>query len=145
MRMISPIVTAMFFCGATPVAADEIALSMVHKESRIDIPASAIDSIEAEATMAFVIPGTKEKRVYQFPHVELCYTAKIQAQICQLTSRIVEQAMSLIVDCEPISKPVVDEPLCGPCLRISAVDIADANALAERLKRGSNRRCAPVS
>jgi hypothetical protein len=53
--------------------------------------------------------------------------------------------MSIVVDCETISRPVVREALCGPCLNVSANDVFEANALSQRLKQGSNRRCAPVS
>src|SRR5690349_3204431 len=120
MRPVSLILSAALVSGTAPAAADEIALSMMHKESRIDVPARAITSIETYATFILVDPETRRRREFAAPHVELCYTAEIQAQICQLTSRIVEQPMSLIVDCEPISHPVVREPLCGPCLKISA-------------------------
>jgi preprotein translocase subunit SecD len=54
--------------------------------------------------------------------------------------------MEIVVDCRAISKPVVREPLCtGPCFQLSANDIFEANALAQRLKTGSNRPCAPTS
>jgi preprotein translocase subunit SecD len=125
--------------------ADDIALSLVHGRSGIDVPVSAIRRIEAYATMIFVITETKEERELPSPHVELCYAADIKKRICRLTWRIVEQPMDIVVDCETISKPVVREPLCGPCLQISASSVVDANALAQRLKTGSNRRCAPTS
>ena len=125
--------------------ADDIALSLVHGQNRIDIPVGAIQRIEARATQTFVVTETKEKRVFPLPHVNICYAADIQKRICQLTRGIIEQPMELVVDCATISKPVVYEPLCGPCLQLSANDFTEANALAQRLKTGSNRRCAPVS
>lgn len=136
---------AILLCGALPAGADEIALSLIHRQSRIDIPASAIASIEAYATTTFVISETQERRDYPHPRVELCYTPEIQTQVCQLTRRIVELPMILVVDCEPVSMPVVREALCGPCLQISANDIVEAKALAQRLRKGSSRRCAPTS
>ena len=145
MRLFSPIVMATFGFGTLPASAGEIALSLVHERSRIDIPASAITSIEAYATLTIVVQGTGERRDYPDPRVQLCYTAEIQAQICRLTQQIVEQPLSLVVDCEPVSQPVVREPLCGPCLQISANDPVEANALLQRLKKGSKRRCPPVS
>ena len=144
-RSFSMILTAAFVGSAVPAMADDIALSLVHEQSRIDIPVSAIRRIEAYATYNFVIAETKEVREYPAPHVELCYAADIQKRICRLTRRIIEQPMNLVVDCETLSKPVVREPLCGPCLQLSANDFAEANALAQRLRTGSNRRCAPVS
>ena len=145
MRPFWLIVLATLLGGTLPAAADEIALSLVHGHSRIDIPASAITSIEAYATITFVIKETQERRDYPHPRVELCYTPEIQTQICQLTRRIVELPMILVVDCEPVSMPVVREALCGPCLQISANDLVEAKALAQRLRKGSNRRCAPTS
>lgn len=139
------ILAARLVCSAVPAMADDIALSLVHEQNRIDIPVSAIRRIEARATQTFVVTETKEKRVFQLPHVELCYAADIQKRICRLTRRIIEQPMNLVVDCETLSKPVVREPLCGPCLQLSANDLTEANALAQRLKTGSSRRCAPVS
>ena len=144
-RPFSLILVATFVCGSVTAVAEGIALSLLHGQSRIDIPASAILRIEAQATISFINNETNERRDFPSPHVELCYTAEIQKRICQLTRQIIEQPMSFVVDCEIISRPVVREPLCGRCLRISANDIFEANALAQRLKKGSNRRCAPVS
>jgi preprotein translocase subunit SecD len=125
--------------------ADDIALSLVHGQNRIDIPVSAIQRIESYATLRFVVAETKEVQEFPAPRVELCYAPDIQRRICRLTRRIIEQPMDLVVDCQTLSRPVVREPLCGPCLQIRANDILEANALAQRLKTGSNRRCAPVS
>jgi preprotein translocase subunit SecD len=145
MRQFPLIVLTAFMCGAAPATAAEIALSLVHGQSRIDIPTSAVTRIEPRATITFVITETKQPRDFPSPHVELCYTAEIQAQICRLTRQIIDQPMSIVVDCERVSRPVVLEPICGSCVQISADDILEANALAQRLKKGSNRRCAPLS
>lgn len=145
MRLISSIVIAALVCGTAPVGADEIAFSMVHEKSRIDVPTGAITRIKTYPTYILVDPETRQRRHFPAPRVEVCYTAEIQERVCQLTSQIVEQATSLVVDCEVVSKPVVRERLCGPCLQISAYDLADANALAQRLRKSSNRQCAPVS
>ena len=144
-KPILPILAAAFVCVA-PAAADDIALSLVHGQDRIDIPASAITRIEAHATQTFTFTDTQETRTFPLSGVELCFTAEIGEQICRLTRRIIEQPMSIVVDCEIVSSPVVREALCKmPCFRITANDIQEANALAQRLKHGSNRRCAPVS
>ncbi len=143
-RAFAWLLVAMLVSG--PAAASEIALSLIYQQSRIDIPASAIRRIEAYATQTFIITDTKQAKEYPLPHVELCYTKEIQEQICRLTQQIVEQPMEIVVDCHSISKPVVREPLCStPFFEISANDIDEANALAQRLKTGSNRWCAPMS
>ena len=115
------------------------------RPGRIDIPTRAITRIEALATQTFTFTDTQETRTYDMPNVELCYSSEIQQRVCQLTRQIVDQPMSIVVDCEIISSPVVREPLCGECFLISANDIQEANALAQRLRQGSNCRCAPVS
>ena len=144
-RPLSLILVAALVC-VVPAAADDIALSLVHGQDRIDIPAHAIVSIEAQAMFTYVLIETQEVRSIPSPHVEICFTAAIKERICQLTSRIVEQPLNIVVDCAVISSPIVREPLCKmPCFQISANDIFEANALAQRLRQGSNRRCAPVS
>ncbi|HEY7999229.1 MAG TPA: hypothetical protein VIE87_10450 [Pseudolabrys sp.] len=145
-RRFATIFLGVYFCAVGPVAADDIALSLVHRQGRIDILVSAVRSVNAYATQTFVITGTTQTKEYPLPHVDLCFTKEIQEQICRLTRRIVEQPMEIVVDCRAISKPVVREPLCtGPCFQLSANDIFEANALAQRLKTGSNRPCAPTS
>jgi len=144
-KPVSLILVAALVC-VVPAAADDIALSLVHGQDRIDIPTHAITRIEAHATQTFTFTDTQETRTYDMPNVELCFTAEIREQVCQLTRRIIEQPLSIVVDCAVISSPVVREPLCKmPCFLISANDIQEADALAQRLKKGSNRRCAPVS
>ena len=139
------VLVAAFVC-AVPAAADDIALSLVHGQDRIDIPTHAIVSIEAQAMFTYVLIETQEVRSIPSPHVEICFTAAIGKQVCQLTRRIVEQPLDIVVDCAVISRPVVREPLCKmPCFQVSTNDIFEANALAQRLRQGSNRRCAPVS
>ena len=141
-----PLVLVAVLVCAVPAAADDIALSLVHGQDRIDIPASAITRIEAHATQTFTFDDTHETKTYDLQNVELCFSAEIHEKICQLTQRIIEQPLNIIVDCAVISSPVVREPLCKmPCFLISANDLQEANALAQRLKTGSNRRCAPVS
>ncbi len=77
------------------------------------------------------------------PHVEVCFAKDDEERICQLTRQIVDKPMAVVINREIVSKPVVREQLCGPCFRISAGDLADANTLAQRVRRGTNRSCAP--
>ena len=145
MRPFRLLMVMAFACGTAPAAAEGIALSLVHGQRRIDIPVTGITRINARAIITFRLIETNQLRDFPSPHIELRYTAQIQAQICRLTRQLVDQPMSIVVDCEAVSRPVVREPICGPCLQISTNDVMEANALAQRLKRGSNRRCAPVS
>ena len=143
-KPVLPVLVAAFVC-AVPAAADDIALSLVHGQDRIDIPTHAITRIEAHATQTFTFTDTHKTKTYDMQNVELCYSSEIQRRVCQLTRQIVDQPLHIVVDCKTISRPVVREPLCGRCFLISANDIQEANALAQRLRQGSNRRCAPVS
>jgi hypothetical protein len=64
---------------------------------------------------------------------------------CELTGQIVGEPLTILINCGVVSEPIVNEPLCGnPCFRISASDALEANALAQRIRKG-NRACAPSS
>ena len=143
-RLIAIILAATGGLGSACASADDIALSLVNPKGRIDIPASAITRVEARATIAFRNTETKEVFSHPDPHVELCYSEDIRQRVCQLTRQIDEQPLAIVVDCETVTKPIVREPLCSlPCFNISTADIAEANALAQRIRGGTKRVCAP--
>jgi preprotein translocase subunit SecD len=123
--------------------AEEIALSLVSPKGRIDIPASAVEKVEASAKIAFRNSETGKVWEHSDPHIDMCVAKEFKERICDLTTRTVGEAMAIMVDCEALTKPIVREPLCGGCLRVSADDIEEANALAQRIRHGSNRACAP--
>lgn len=130
--------------GLTVANAEDIALSLLHPRGRVDVPVSAIRRVEAQATVAFRNTESGEIHEYPNPHVEVCFAADVRERICQLTRQIVGQPMEIVIDCATISKPIVREPLCTrPCFSISAADLADASALAQRIRSGSNKACAP--
>lgn len=132
--------------GSARALADDIALSLVNPNGRVDIPASAITEVEARATIEYRNTETGKIFGHEDPHVELCYTEDIRRRVCQLTRQIVEQPMAIVINCEVVTKPIVHEPLCGsPCFSVSAADMAEANALAQQIRRGTNRACAPSS
>jgi preprotein translocase subunit SecD len=132
--------------GLGPGFADDIALSLVNPKGRIDIPAGTITRVEARATIEFRNTETGKTFGNEDPHVEICYSEDIRQRVCQLTKQIVEQPLAIVIDCRVVTEPIVREPLCGsPCLNVSAADMAEAHALAERIRRGSNRACAPSS
>jgi hypothetical protein len=126
--------------------AEDIALSLVHPKGRIDIPVSAVGRVDAYAKFVFRNTETGEVHEYPDPHVEVCYATDIQERICQLTQQIIGEPLQIVIGCETVSKPIVREPLCvHSCFKISASDIAEATALAKRIRSGTNRACAPSS
>ncbi len=132
--------------GLGSAFADDIALSLVNPQGRIDIPAGTITRIEARATIEFRNTETGKTFGHEDPHVEICYSEDIRQRVCQLTKQIVEQPLAIVIDCRVVTKPIVREPLCSSaCLSVSAADMAEAQALAEQIRRGSNRACAPSS
>jgi preprotein translocase subunit SecD len=132
--------------GSATAAAGDIAVSLVNPSGRIDIPVSAITHVQALATIAIRNTETKKVVEYPEPHVEVCFTEDVRQQICQLTRQIVEQPLDIVIDCETVTKPIVREPLCSqPCFSISASDLEEATALAQRIRKGTDRACAPSS
>jgi len=132
--------------GSALVHAEDVALSLVHPTGRIDIPASAIKSVEALEKQTFRNTETGEKRELESPRVEICYSEDIRQRICQLTRRIVGQPLGLVIACKTVSEPIVREPLCRQaCLEISAVYLSDAETLAQQIRNGMKTACPPTS
>ena len=104
---------------------ERIALSLVHPSGRIDIPVTAIQSIEAHEYSRF------SKRL-PHPHVEVNLRFDIRARLRKLTRAIVGEPLEIFVDGKSVSKPIVREPLGD--LSISAFDLDEANALAAQLR-----------
>jgi preprotein translocase subunit SecD len=124
--------------------AEDIALSLVNPKGRVDVPLSAIHQIEARATFAYRIQGTDEVREHPSPGVDLCFAKDIRDRLCELTRKIVGERLAIVVDCGIVAEPIVGGALCDiPCFEISANDFAEANALAQRIRKGTNRACAP--
>lgn len=124
--------------------AEEIAVSFVHPKGRVDIPVSALDRVQAYPTVRFRNSETGAVREFPDPHVEICAAKEFRDRICELTKNVVGEATAIVVDCRTVSKPIVREPLCTkPRFNISANDLAEADALAQSIRRGSNRACAP--
>jgi hypothetical protein len=145
-RSIAIMAAAVFMMWAVGADAEDIALSLVHAKGRIEIPVSAVRQVEAWATTKVRIKGTGEVREYPHPYVFVCFAQDVGERICELTRQIVHEPLAIVIDCDVVEKPIVHEPLCGePCFRISANDAAEANALAQRIRKGTNRACAPSS
>jgi preprotein translocase subunit SecD len=141
--LIAMMTTAATMLGPACADADDIALSLVHPKGRVDIPVSAVQRVDARATTSVRIPQTVEVREYPHPYVEVCFAKDIEERICQLTRQIVDEPLAIVIDCNIVSEPIVMEPLCAnPCIRVSANDVAEARALAQRIRKGTNRACA---
>jgi preprotein translocase subunit SecD len=146
MRLIAVMTAAVAGLGTGLANAEDIALSLVHTKGRVDVPVGAAGRVDASATMAFRDTETGEVHEYPSPRVEVCFTKAIRERVCQLTQQIVGEPMAIVIDCETVSSPIVREPLCTrPCFQISAGDIAQATALAKRIRNGTKRACAPSS
>jgi hypothetical protein len=119
---------------------DRIALSFVHWRQRIDIPIGAIGRIEALEEFTLWESG----QVWRFrsPRVEISVTAAVRARIWQLTKDIIDEPMEIVVAGECVAKPIVREPLgTQERLQISVWDLAEANALADRLRARWSKPC----
>lgn len=145
-RMIIVSTAAAVGLGVTLAHAEDIALSLVNPAGRIDIPASAIKSVEALEKKTFRNTETGELHEFEDERVEICYSEDVRQRICQLTRRIVGQLLRLIVACKTVSEPIVREPLCkNTCLEISLFDLAMAKALAQQIRSGMKAACPPTS
>jgi preprotein translocase subunit SecD len=132
---------------SVPADADEIALSLIHKHGRVDVPVNAIRRIEPHASTHESNRETQEPREFSPPNVEVCFTRAIHQEICRLTRRFIEEeAVEIRVGCRLVSKPVVREPLCTqPCFQISVNNMEEAKDLAETLRSGTDVCAAPSS
>ena len=145
-RLIAMMTAAAAIMGPARADAEDIALSLVNPKGRVDIPVGAVQQIEARATFAYRIQGTDEVHEVPSPHIDVCFAKNISERICELTERIVREPLAIVIDCNVVSKPIVQEPLCNNrCFQISASDIAEANALVQRIRKGTNWACAPSS
>jgi hypothetical protein len=115
-------------------AFDRIVLSLVHPRERIDVPASAILSIEARKERTYVLE-TGVRWTMRDHRVELCFTPEIHHRIGVFTADIVDEVLEVVVAGECIAAPIVRAPLkdlTGFC--ISVWDEADTRALCDKLR-----------
>lgn len=142
-RRFIAMMTAGAIMGPAGADAEDIALSLVNPKGRVDIPVSAVHRVDAWATVKLRIQGTGEEREYPHPYVSVCFAKDVEERICELTGKIVGEPLAVVIDCGVVAKPIVNEPLCGnSCFQISASNVFEANALAQRIRKG-NRACAP--
>ena len=82
---------------------------------------------------------------YPYPDVEVCYGRKIQRRMCELTRRIVDEPLEIVIGCEVVAQPVVRERRCGFCISISAGNAAEAEQLAAKLRAEKVKTCPATS
>lgn len=126
--------------------AEDVALSLVNPAGRIDIPVSAIKSVEAFAKKTFRNTETGELHEFESPRVEICYAEDVRQRICELTRRIVGQPLEIVVACKTVAAPVIREALCSQaCSAISQTYLSDAEALVQQIRNGMKAACPPSS
>jgi preprotein translocase subunit SecD len=123
-----------------PPLAEPIAFSLVVYERKcLDIPVNGIIGVEAHATQSFFIEE-QGPVTFDMPHVAVWLAPKFQQRLRDFTRGIVGDVMELFVDGKCISRPVVREPLGNESsFLLSADDLAEAQRLAEQLRRGWRR------
>jgi len=129
---------------ASPAAAEDIVLSLVHTTGRIDIPASEVSRIEVAPSYAVTNPRTGKRTRSRTYNVYVCLLEDIREKICDLTQRIVGESVEIVSGCELLTEPVVREPICtAPCLSIPAGNMAEARVFAGKLGQHPKQSCAP--
>ncbi|WP_420131622.1 SecDF P1 head subdomain-containing protein [Rhodopseudomonas sp.] len=115
---------------------ERIALSLVHPRERIDVTIPQVLSITIVPDITFAVPdGTL--RTLAMPSVVLRLAPSICGRLHRLTSTILQEKMDIVVGGEVIASPRVLEPIGGDqAFSIGVYDLADAEDLAEKLRRG---------
>jgi hypothetical protein len=108
---------------------EKVALSFVHSLGRIDVPVSAVSTIEPREFSPF------SKRALPSPHVEVSVRFDIRAKLLSLTRRIVGEALQIMIEGRTISAPIIREPFGNrDSFNISTPDFEDAQTLAAELR-----------
>jgi hypothetical protein len=115
---------------------DRIAMSIVHPRERIDVTLAQVLSIEVVPDVTFAAPDGM-LRTYAMPSVHIGLAPSICARLHRLTSVILQEKMDLVVGGEVVSSPRVLEPIgAEQAISIGVYDVADAEALAAKLRQG---------
>jgi preprotein translocase subunit SecD len=115
---------------------ERIALSLVHPRERIDVTIAQLLAITVVPDVTFAAPdGTL--RSYAMPSVHVGLAPSICARLHRLTQAILQEKMDIVVAGEVIASPRVLEPIgAEQGISIGVYDVADAEQLAEQLRRG---------
>ena len=114
---------------------ERIAFSLVHPLKRIDIPSRDVVGVEARSEITFSV--NQRPWTLQAPHVEIILKSNICAKLHALTQRIIDDPLEIWIQGKLVSSPIVREPLgLQSQFNITAFDLAEAQALAERIWAG---------
>jgi hypothetical protein len=120
-----------------PDAPIRIALSLVHRRERIDIPVRDVLQIDTRADETFYFPELRASRTYPCAHVKLTLKPDVRGRLYRLTRDIVGDPLEILVAGEVISSPIVREPLgIQESFNIHVFDFAEAKEIAEKLRKG---------
>ncbi len=123
--------------GRRQAGGSDIVLSFVHANGRVDVPATGIEHIEARSTTTFFDTETQRPMQFHTPKVEICLSRDFRDGLAQLTQRILDEPLDIVVGGNVIVSPIVREPFgTEGCFSISAFDVAEAEALAAKLRAG---------
>ncbi|MCP9629828.1 hypothetical protein NML43_22290 [Rhodopseudomonas palustris] len=115
---------------------ERIALSLVHPRERIDVTIAQLLAITVVPDLTFAAPdGTL--RSYAMPSVHVRLAPSICARLHRLTQAILQEKMDIVIAGEVVASPRVLEPIgAEQHISIGVYDVADAEQLAEKLRRG---------
>lgn len=130
------------FTGAS-AGDDEITISFVHGEQRLDVPRGSVRKIRPLGPMVLMNGETGERKVYPRTGVELCVSGAVRARICDFTGQALDQVINVVIGCEVVQRPRILSPLCSSdCIRLSTFDDAETQKLMEKLRNSSRLACA---
>ncbi|HEX3939066.1 MAG TPA: hypothetical protein VHX43_16295 [Xanthobacteraceae bacterium] len=110
---------------------EKIALSLVHPIGRIDVPVTAIHSIEVHEYSRFM----KRRPPFPIPQIEVRFRYDISVRLRRLTREIVGEPLEIFVGGKLVSKPILRQPFGGiEHLCIGLFDLDEAHALAAQLR-----------
>jgi hypothetical protein len=85
-----------------PDAPVRIALSLVHRRERIDIPVRDVLEIEVLGEETFYFPEIRASKSYPFAHVKVTLKPDVRARLHRLTRAIVGEPLEIVVGGEAI-------------------------------------------
>jgi len=119
-----------------PDAPVRIAISLVHRRERIDIPVRDVLKIEALGEETFYFPEIRASKTYPFARIKLTFKPDVRARLYRLTRDIVGEPLEIVVAGEAICCPVVREPLgIQEAFNIHVNDLDEANEIVTKLRK----------
>lgn len=114
-----------------------IALSLLHRRERVDVPVRDVVKIEALADETFYFPQLRVSKTYPSAHVTLALKPDVRACLYRLTRDIVWRPARGCRCWRVICRLIVREPLgIQDAFNIGVVDLAEAKEIAAKLREG---------